>query len=258
MSLLRSMKLFISSPDVGRFNKNMELLEKYGCKYVLYSYYNLRKKEILKFFNIKAEVFLDSGAHTLQKPGKDVDWDMFLYEYIAFINKYKKYIDYIVELDVENKTGLKWVEKARKEIEDQTGIQPIIVWHRERGWDYYLNMCENYKYVGFSGFVEDQTGQPEVPDRFIPLFVKTAHDRGAKIHAFGYTRSDLCQYKFDSADSSSWASGVRYARLVKFEKDRMKSYKDVKGFALQSYDKVIEWNVREWVKYQEFLDNRIS
>lgn len=247
------MKLFLSSADVG-YPSVFKYMKEYGNRYYLYSYYNLRgKKKLLDYLKVKGEVFLDSGAHTLQKPGKEVDWDKFIYEYIKFINDYKQYLDYIVELDVENKIGLPLVEKYRNKIKKETSIEPIVVWHRSRGFDYLKYMCKTYKYIGFSGFVEDKTGENEIPDRFVNTFCDMAHKDSAKVHGFGYTRQNLPEKRFDSIDSSSWNSGIRYGQLLKFKDNKMIHYKKLHNYN-NKYDVISKWSVKEWIKYQEFLD----
>lgn len=247
------MKLFLSSAEASN-DFRFEALQNNNNKYYLYSYYNLRgKKKLLDYLKVKGEVFIDSGAHTLQKPGKEVDWDKFVDEYIKFINDYKQHLDYIVELDVENKIGLPLVEKYRNKIKKETSIEPMVVWHRGRGFDYLKYMCKTYKYIGFSGFVEDKTGEEEVPERFINVFCDMAHKQNTKVHGFGYTRQNLPEKRFDSADSSSWLMGVRFGKLDYFNGRNMTKHSDLKNYKLK-YKFINKWNAKEWVKYQQFLD----
>lgn len=251
------MKLFLSSSDVGH-PSGFKYMKLFGNKYYLYSYYNIRgKKRLPEYLSVDGEVFIDSGAHTLQKPGNSVDWDLFIHEYIQFINQYKQFIDYIVELDVENKIGLALVEKYREQITQETGIEPIVVWHRDRGFDYLKYMAKTYKYIGFSGFVEDKTGEEEVPSRFINAFCKIAHDNGSKVHAFGYTRKDLSTKHFDSADSSSWSMGMRFGSLDKFNGNQITKFKMIKNYG-DKYEYINKWNTREWISYQRYLDTITS
>lgn len=246
------MKLFLSSGETG--TDQIKPLITNGCRYYLYSYYNL-KKDVEKYLGVDGEVFLDSGAHTLQKPGKSVNWEEFVSKYIKFINEHSKDIDYFVELDVENKVGLQRVEKWRERIIRETKREPIVVWHRERGWDYYVEMCKRYKYVGFSGFVVDANGGKEVPDKFVKLFIDTAHKYGAKIHGFGYTRPIIKQLDFDSVDSASWKGAVRFGNVFEFRNGQMKALNRRTGFSGQdSYEKLLQNSAREWVKYQKYLD----
>jgi len=247
------LKLFLSSADCG--NKNaLDLMKKYQNKYYLYSYFNIRnKKDILDYLTVDGEIFIDSGAHTLQKPGKAVDWDRFVQEYIDFINKYKKYLDYIVELDVENKIGLKKVEEYRDKIWRETGIEPIVVWHRERGFDYLKMMIKKYKFIGFSGFVEANTGENEVPDKYVDVFLKMANDNGCKVHGFGYTRGDVYKRKFYSIDSSSWSAGHRFGQVSEFTGNRIRHKMRLRNYG-KKYADIAENNIKEWIKYQKFLD----
>lgn len=249
------MKLYLSSLNTGKTKQHIISAKKYKPKYLLYSYLYLKGKseeEVNKWLNLAPFIMIDSGAHTFQKEGQETDFEKFVYEYAQFIKKYPK-ISYYVELDIENKVGLPQVEKWRNSLIKDTGRKPIVVWHRERGWDYYKYMCKTYDYVGFSGFVVDATGGPEVPDKFINLFCDTAHENNAMIHGFGYTRKDVYKYRFDSVDSASWTAGVRFGRLDKFNGKHL-----VKGQQLSDYGslyaKVADIQLREWTKYQFFLD----
>ena len=249
------MKLYLSSLNTGKIKQHLESARKYKPKYLLYSYLYLKNKseeEIETWLNLAPYIMIDSGAHTFQKEGQETDFEKFVYEYSQFVKKYSK-ISYFVELDIENKVGLPQVEKWRNYLIKDTGKQPIVVWHRERGWDYYKYMVKEYDYVGFSGFVVDATGGPEVPDRFINLFCDTAHENNAQIHGFGYTRKDVYKYRFDSVDSASWTAGVRFGRLDKFNGKHL-----VKGHELSDYgvlyEKIADHQLREWTKYQVFLD----
>lgn len=248
------MKLFLSGAECGGDTLGFNQMKKYENKYYLYSYYNLKgKKNLERFLKVEGEIFIDSGAHTLQKPGKEVNWDKFVQEYIDFVNKYKEYIDYIVELDVENKIGLKKVEEYRDKIWKETGIEPIVVWHKERGFDYLKMMIKKYKIIGFSGFVEANTGEKEVPDEYVDTFLKMANDNECKVHGFGYTRTDIYKRKFYSVDSSSWSGGKRFGNIAEFTGTGIRNKMLLRNYGKKYLD-ITENNVKEWVKYQKFLD----
>lgn len=191
----------------------------------LFSFWNLQKnglaREAFDYIVGKPDIglMIDSGAHTFQKGEVRVDYDKFIHEYIEFINKYSKVIDCYVELDIENIVGLKQVEKWTDKLIKNIDKPPIVVWHRQRGFDYWKKMCKQYPYIGFSGFVTTPSGGPEVPDKYLPLFLKTAKETNTKIHGFGYTRlnSPYLRY-FYSVDSTSWLSGGRWNRLLNTNK----------------------------------------
>jgi hypothetical protein len=194
-------------------NSTKKLLDA-GCIFWLFSYLYIQKiKLIPEVIAKKKFLILDSGAHTYQKEGNKIDYDSYCEMYSEFVKR-NSWIDAYVEFDIENKVGLKKVEEWRDRMIKITGKPPIVVWHRERGLDYYKYMVKEYPYVGFSGFVK-VAGKPEVPEVYIPWFIETAHKNGSKIHGFGFTK-ELFKYRgFDSADSTSWIRGSMYGRLVK-------------------------------------------
>lgn len=251
------MKIFFAGGDNW---KNFEILKETGVKHVLLSYYYIKNKprilEEAKLNNM--EVLLDSGAHTLQK-GVKVDYETFVDNYIKFINKYSKYIDYFVELDIENVIGLNKVEEWREKIQKQTKREPIIVWHRERGWNYWKQMCKQYSYIGFSGFVTIN-GKPEVPDKYIPIFLKEAKKHNTKVHGFGFTKPSLFKYPFYSVDSTSWLVGARYGYIYLQVRNNLKAL-NKKSF-YRKYGRVFDfrgdtinrWNLLQWIKYANYLE----
>jgi len=201
--------------------KRFDVTQECGVKNYLFSYYELNKSRTVRsifdnLIKLEADILIDSGAHTLQKGKQVVDYDKFLDSYIDFINQYKNHISAYVELDIENMVGLKRVEDWTEKLIDKIGIKPIVVWHRERGVQYWEDMCKKYRYVGFSGFVTTPDGGAELPDKYLPLFLKIAHENNTKIHGFGYTRwskPHLLKH-FYSVDSTSWLIGEKFGRYI--------------------------------------------
>ena len=113
-------------------------------------------------------------------------------------------------------------------------------------------MCKNYDYVGFSAFAFK--GELEVPDKFVNLFCKTAHDNGCMIHGFAYTKADLWTRHFDSVDSSSWSSGGRFGSIQKFDPKKKAIVNDM---AVRNYSgqhiRIHKHNITEWCKYQKYI-----
>ncbi len=253
----KGLNLYLSSLNLVYTQDLMGHAIKEGCDSYLFSYITFNKKskeEILSVLKpIKgSRVMIDSGAHTFQQTKHNIDFDKFVKEYADFLCEYGEYITSYVQLDIEGKVGLKKVEEWDDYLYKRTGRKPISVWHRGRGWDYYKNyMCKNYDYVGFSAFVFQ--GELEVPDKFVDLFCKTAHDNGCMIHGFAYTKADLCTRHFDSVDSSSWSSGGRFGSIHKFD---LKKKAIVNDMSIRGYSghhiRIHKHNISEWVKYQKF------
>lgn len=155
---------------------------------------------------------LDSGAFTfLYGAGKKVDFDSYVDQYIDFINENK--ILLFFEMDVDTIVGLPKVEAYRRRIENKTGKRPIVVFHKERGKEYFLDMCKNYPYVAIGGIA----GRGNQRREYLPYFrwfIDKAHEHGAKIHGLGFTDfAHIRDLPFDSVDSTSWLCGGRYGNM---------------------------------------------
>ena len=252
------MKLCLAAWDQqGKWRVGLIIKERYPYLLSSFLYIHNVIEYLPEIFQFKKFFILDSGAHTLQKEGKEIDYDKLVFEYAEFVKNHKE-IDEYVELDIENKVGLKQVEKWREYLTEKVGKPPIVVWHRERGKKYWLYMVRKYPYVGFSGFVVMPNGEREVPDEYIGWFIKTAHDHGAKIHGFGFTRRDLLKkFPFDSVDSSTWAISVVYGGLLYFDANTGK-LKIIRAGAKEGYKVKVDrryYSLKEWIKYGRYLED---
>lgn len=183
---------------------------------ILESYYYLRTFEYYMEVCKKCGSFLlDSGAFTfMQKAHGEVDWDAYIEEYAAFINKWG--VDLFFELDIDSLVGIERVEQLREKLTSLTGKKPIPVWHKSRGKQYFIDMCKNFDYVAIGGIVTLEIPRAKYESAF-PWFIKTAHENGAKIHGLGYTSvPKFKKYRFDSVDSTTWLSGNMSGKIFKF------------------------------------------
>ena len=123
----------ITAVNRNMFNEDSILLE---------SFYYVQEWQIpiitkCKFF------LLDSGAFTFMNNSKTkVNWKEYIDRYIKFINDYD--IKYFFELDVDSVLGYENVKKIRHYIEQKTGKKAIPVWHKARGKDEFLKLCDEY------------------------------------------------------------------------------------------------------------------
>ena len=179
---------------------------------------------------------LDSGAFTFFSSGGSVNWGEYIKRYANFINRNK--VDLFFELDIDKLIGYQKVLYYRKILEDLTGKPVIPVWHKSRGQDEFIRMCEKYKYVSIGGIVSKEISTKEY--RFFPYFINTAHKHGAKIHGLGFTNlQGLTQYHFDSVDSTSWVGGNRFGRVYKFNGKTMVQYKKKTVNAFQTVERLL-------------------
>ena len=234
-----------NSPITEEFVQDVRLSE----MNILESFYYLRKNEdFMALARHFGSFLLDSGAFTFMSGSHKgaINWDEYVEEYAAFINKHD--IRLFFELDIDSVVGLQEVERLREKLEALTGKKPIPVWHKNRGKEYFIRMCENYPYVALGGIVTKEIPR-NVYEKGFPWFIQTAHKHHAKIHGLGYTTIlNLPKFHFDSVDSTAWLYGNRGGYLYKFkpETGTMEQLKVDKA-RLKSREGAVN-NFREWVK----------
>lgn len=222
--------------------------------FLLESFYYIKEWQIPLIK--KAELFLlDSGAFTFMNNAKknDINWKEYIDSYIDFINKYN--IKYFFELDIDVVVGYENVLKIREYIESKTKKKCIPVWHKSRGKEEFLKMCEEYDYVAIGGIVTKEIKSSEY--KVFSWFINEAHKRGAKIHGLGFTNlKNLKKYNFDSVDSTSWLSGGRFGTIYQFKNNTLESI----GFSdkrVADYKKAHAHNLEEWIKYQKYANKHL-
>ena len=210
------MKVFLA----GAYTREKAFIGK-NIDYMLESFFYVLPWQIERIPNMKM-FLLDSGAFTFMNSQKGkVNFDEYLTRYINFINKYD--IKYFFELDVDSIVGYEKVKQLRKRLENETGKKCIPVWHKSRGKEEYLKMCEEYDYVAIGGIVTKEITKDQYP--FFTWFLNEAHKRGCKVHGLGFTSiADLPKYHFDSVDSTSWKSGGAFWTVAHIQKRCNKNY----------------------------------
>ena len=244
------MKVFLAATS-SREAMGDELLE---IPYLLESFYSLKNEKTLKRItkHDKENFLLDSGAFTFMSGTGKADFDEYLTKYIDFINKYD--IKYFFELDVDNVVGYEKVKEYRKRLEKETGKKSIPVWHKSRGKDEFLKMCDEYDYVAIGGIVTKEITKDQYP--FFTWFLSEAHKRGCKVHGLGFTATkELHKYHFDTIDSTNWLSGGRFGQLHTFNGRYIetKSYKNKRAV----YKAIDSHNLKEWVKFQKYAEAKL-
>jgi hypothetical protein len=244
------MKVFLAATS-SREAMGDELLE---IPYLLESFYSLQNEKTLKRIikHNKENFLLDSGAFTFMSGTGKADFDEYLTKYINFINKYN--IKYFFELDVDSVVGYDKVKEYRKRLEKETGKKCIPVWHKSRGKDEFLKMCDEYDYVAIGGIVTKEITKDQYP--FFTWFLSEAHKRDCKVHGLGFTATkELHKYHFDTVDSTNWLSGGRFGQLHTFNGRYIesKSYKKKRAV----YKAIDSHNLKEWVKFQRYAEKKL-
>jgi hypothetical protein len=185
-----------------------------------------------------------------------IDWDEYIEQYADLINRWD--VKLFFELDIDVVVGLAEVERLRKKLETLTNKQCIPVWHRNRGKDYFLRMCEEYKYVSIGGIVTQEIPR-KIYEQAFPWFINIAHQNGCKIHGLGYTNiSGLHKYHFDSVDSTAWLYGNRGGYLYKFKPDTgtLEQIQSKDKGRLKPRISALH-NFIEWIKFSKYADKKL-
>ena len=222
---------------------------------ILGSYYNIshrNKKQYTTIIPYFQDFMLDSGAFSfMSSQTVNIDWDEYLECYASYITetRTKKYF----ELDIDLLVGYEKVKEYRARIEALTGIRSIPVWHRSRGREEFLRLCEEYSYVAVGGIAIKHIRQTEYKN--FTFLIKEAHKRKCKLHALGFTHlTEGRKYHFDSVDSSSWSSGGRYGNVYVYSNGQMRSWKRKGNMRVWDITGIDRFNFMEWVKYQRYAE----
>ena len=224
-----------------------------GCN-ILESFYYVSKNIHFERRYTQCEHFLlDSGAFTflIGNHKETIDWGEYTQNYAEFINRYN--IDLFFELDIDSIVGIKKVEYYRNMLERLTGKKPIPVWHKNRGKQYFLDMCKEYPYVALGGIAIKEIPR-DIYEKVFPWFIKTAHEYDAKIHGLGYTSIEgVHKYHFDSVDSTAWLYGNRAGYLYKFN-PRIGTLDKFQCDGRLKLKEGALFNFNEWIKFLKYAD----
>lgn len=201
------------------------------------------------------DFLLDSGAFTfMQDNSTHLDWNAYIERYAAFIvrNDIQKYF----ELDIDSVVGYEKVKEFRNTLERLTNRPCIPVWHKSRGINEWIRMCDEYKYVAIGGIVSKEIKTEHY--KAFPHMIAEAHRRNAKVHGLGFTNLSLLpKIHFDSVDSTAWTTGNRFGFIYRFNGTTMVKIDCPKGKRLGDPRKVALINYTEWIKYQKYAETNL-
>lgn len=221
---------------------------------VLCSFYGISDFETEYLPKFKTTI-IDSGAFSFMNGKKVGNWDGYTEQYAEFINR--NGVELFFELDIDSIVGLQEVERLRAKLERLTGKQPIPVWHKTRGKDYFLGMSKDYPYVALGGIVTQEVPR-KIYEAAFPWFIYAAHENGAKIHGLGYTSIEGIQkYHFDSVDSTTWNVGAKYGNICRIirTKHGFKGKQEHRpNTRVKISRELAKWNFIEWIKFQRYAE----
>ena len=242
------MDLYLAGQNGRQMGRMDHIIENQPNVAILESFF-YADEWIEKWASKLSKFLLDSGAFTFFTSGQKIDWYDYIDRYCDFINRHD--VKLFFELDIDKLVGYEKVKEFRKQIEQKTGKQCIPVWHKSRGKDEFIKMCDEYPYVSIGGIVSGEIKRDEY--KFFPWFIREAHKRGAKIHGLGFTNLEgLTKYLFDSVDSTAWTTGNRFGAIYKFNGKTMIKYSKKPGQKLADSKQAAINNFNEWVKFQQY------
>ena len=217
-----------------------------SLNYALESFYYIKPWQTEQIKDIEF-FLLDSGAFTfLNKKSTNIDIDDYVNSYADYIKQND--VDYYFELDIDSLIGYAEVKKIRQRLERKTKKRCIPVWHKSRGIKEFQNLCKKYDYVAIGGIATKEITRNEY--FLLNSFCDYANSYDCKIHALGFTPSNLSDYKFDSVDSTSWLYGGKFGKRNIFSNGKLLSVYPEKRLHYLEHDK---YNLEQWLLYQRYL-----
>lgn len=157
------------------------------------------------------EVFLDSGAYTLNKPdsGYTVDQAREIAEnYMLFVQENIDDVALVSEFDA-NILGQDVLEAYRTDFYDNLPSEKFMpIWHVQSGIDELEKLASRYDIVGVT--------QADMHDTSLsPVFNSIISRYGVRLHGVAITGRDMMkQVKWDSVSSTSWLSPAKFGDTI--------------------------------------------
>lgn len=229
----------------------------YGATYILQRY-EPQQLNVLTSFQYKTAIqdipptkfkhfMADSGAFTAMNAGIEID-GAYIDSYVQWIKKCR--IKNYIEMDLDELIGYEETKKIRAYIENKVGYDSIPVWHKERGFAEWQNMCKQYKYVAISLSGATNTSKWIAGHKYEPLtpLMNCARNNLCKVHALGCNKWALMKkYHFYSVDSSCHTLGYRYGVVYQFKDGRIRAVKNTTQYMLDG-KKIAAHNAEEMIK----------
>ena len=245
------MKVYLAGTKTLPKNNNINLDE----VFILSSFFEHKSGSFGDYVFTKNHM-LDSGAFSILR-GKTVDWNAYVQKYIDFIKNTNQKLFF--ELDIDSIIGLSKVEDIRDNIEQQTGLPTIPVWHKSRGLDYWHYLIDKYDYVAIGGLVSAGIGPSEY--KYLSKMINMANKKKTKVHGLGFTKMDwLSKIKWHSVDSTTWLNAGRFGEIQWFDGRIIKKLQPRQmnkiSIRSKSSDMLIN-NFNQWIKFQEYAKQNL-
>ena len=242
-------------------NAEKEYIELIEGAHILASF-AYHKDEHEKYYPYCKSLLVDSGAFTfmvksIRKGITNFDIKGYCKKYAEFVRRCN--IDKFIELDVEGAYGFDVYRDCLHMLQDITGRDPIYVFHRWRGMDYFKELIKQKDYIMLGDV--DVGSHSKAQEQFFSWFVEEAHKNNCKVHGLAFTQIEKLRYiPFDSVDSSSWTAGARFASLSRFDGHNLQKYdcKRTNERELAHNSLVKRHDYLEWKKLQHYFDTEME
>ena len=251
------MKIYLAGLEHRLYNKSIieQIYSNSGTISILGSFFTICQRNTESYLSLLPhfkDFLLDSGAFSFMNSKSNVrDWYEYLEKYAAYIKENR--VENFFELDIDMIIGYDKVKEYRSILERIVNRPCIPVWHRSRGQDEFLRLCDEYSYVAVGGIAIKHIRRNEYKN--FTYLIKEAHKRDCKIHALGFTNfSGLRKYHFDSVDSTSWMGGGRFGQLYKFANGQLRQISHKDNTRVVDILGIDSFNFGEWVKFQKYAE----
>lgn len=209
-----------------------------------------------KYYSLCKSILMDSGAFSIMNNKSMRN----KFDPLEYVKKYAQFIKqndikYFFELDIEGVYGFDVYRDCLKCLQDITGKEPIYVFHKWRGLDYFKELVKQKDYIAL-GDVSVGGGSRKLYDYF-PWFIQEAHKNNCKVHGLAFTAlKDLRYMEFDSIDSTSWSSGCRFANACRFDGHNIQNYRLIRqdGIDIPTSTTFKKHDIPEWKQLSQYFD----
>ncbi|MFE5853253.1 hypothetical protein ACFQ61_08535 [Streptomyces sp. NPDC056500] len=199
------------------------LLAAQSIPHVGMSYMGLRRRvkftkpwSIPDHYTPEQAVLLDSGCHTLNRPGVEIaaeEVEAIADHYDRFVEQNVEHVQAYVEFDALS-MGQDWIEARRQHLHPE---KSIVVWHEEWGIDTLKRMADTYPYIA--------VGHQSISDNRDNIPVLRSLSRQIKLHAMGISSPPLLlAAAWYSVSSTTWLSAAQHGETFVWTGSEMRRY----------------------------------
>lgn len=184
---------------------------------ILLSYHYFGRADLGQLFQgRKVDVFADSGAFSAAANGGTV----VLEDYLAWVKRWESLLTVACAPDVIGDA-----EATARDTETMLALGlkvPVLpVFHVGEPWEFLQHWAKRVPYLALGGLVPYLLRSRTLLSHWLDKAFTFLTDQ--QVHAFGCTTASLLQrFPFYSADSSTWSTGRRYAKIFLFDGARVR------------------------------------